>query len=183
MPSTSARVTLNFVAVFEPIFRALHDSKARFVVVGGLAVVMHGHSRLTSDVDIIIDFETMALRSAMESFVKIGLRARAPVDPLAFADDQQRKSRMEEKNMQVFSFWDPQQPLRTVDIFVDHPIPFEQMWQRAKIVQLEDMTIRIAAIDDLIALKEGTGREVDRCDIEALRKLETYDGHELLSEE
>ena len=37
------------MAVFEPIFQALNDAGARYVVVGGLAVVLQGHARLTVD--------------------------------------------------------------------------------------------------------------------------------------
>ncbi|MGH7318339.1 MAG: hypothetical protein ACRELA_01720 [Candidatus Rokuibacteriota bacterium] len=41
------------VAILEPVFKALNDSGVRYVVVGGLAVVLHGHARLTVDVDLI----------------------------------------------------------------------------------------------------------------------------------
>ena len=34
------------MAVFEPLFKALNDAGVRYVVVGGLPVVLHGHARL-----------------------------------------------------------------------------------------------------------------------------------------
>ncbi len=40
------------VPSFEPIFEALDESGAQYVVVGGLAVVLHGYARLTADVAI-----------------------------------------------------------------------------------------------------------------------------------
>ncbi len=62
------------MAVFEPLFKALNDSGVRYVVVGGLAVVLHGHPRLTVDVDLVVDFdEDQALR-AIDTLVGIGLR-------------------------------------------------------------------------------------------------------------
>lgn len=42
--------------LFEPLFAALEEGDVRYVVVGGLATVLHGHARLTADVDLVIDF-------------------------------------------------------------------------------------------------------------------------------
>jgi hypothetical protein len=44
--------------MFEPIFAALAERGVRFVVVGGVAVVLHGHSRSTVDLDLVIDPES-----------------------------------------------------------------------------------------------------------------------------
>jgi hypothetical protein len=43
------------MAVFEPLFKALNDAEVRYLVVGGLAVVLHGHPRLTANVDLVVD--------------------------------------------------------------------------------------------------------------------------------
>jgi hypothetical protein len=39
------------MAIFEPILARLNEAGGRYVVVGGLAVVLHGHARLTVDLD------------------------------------------------------------------------------------------------------------------------------------
>jgi len=39
----------------EAVFRALNERDARYVLVGGLAVVLQGHLRATGDVDLIVD--------------------------------------------------------------------------------------------------------------------------------
>ena len=39
------------MSLFEPIFEALNRQNVRYVVVGGVAVVLHGHARLTADLD------------------------------------------------------------------------------------------------------------------------------------
>ena len=43
------------MALFEPVFRALNDTGARYVVVGGLATVLHGYARFTADADLVVD--------------------------------------------------------------------------------------------------------------------------------
>jgi hypothetical protein len=39
---------------FEQIFEALGQAGVRYVVVGGVAVVLHGHPRLTADRDLVV---------------------------------------------------------------------------------------------------------------------------------
>ena len=37
--------------LYEPLFRALNASGTRYVVVGGVATVLHGYARLTADIE------------------------------------------------------------------------------------------------------------------------------------
>jgi hypothetical protein len=43
------------MSLFEPIFAALETARVRYVVVGGMATVLHGYARLTADIDLIVD--------------------------------------------------------------------------------------------------------------------------------
>lgn len=40
--------------IYEEIFRALNANKVKYVVVGGIALVLHGVVRLTADLDLIV---------------------------------------------------------------------------------------------------------------------------------
>ncbi len=157
--------------IFEPVFLALNEAGVRYVVVGGLAVVLHGHLRLTADVDIVLDLEPVSARKAMEALKTIGLKARAPVDPAAFADPAQRESWIADKGMTVFSLYSPANPLLILDLFVRDLIPFEELWSRSKTIDLGGVKIRVASIDDLIAMKRVVARPQDLSDIEALEAL------------
>ena len=159
------------MSLFEPVFVALNAAGARYVVVGGLATVLHGYARLTADIDMIVDLDPPELKKTLAAMASLGLRPRAPVDPLGFADEEVRRSWIEEKGMTVFSFWDPKVPMREVDLFVEHPIPFSELWERSDLVELDQTTVRIASILDLIALKRLAGRPEDLQDIEALEEI------------
>ena len=51
----------------ERIFAALDASDARYLVVGGVAVVLHGHPRLTADLDLVIALDPANVRAAAAS--------------------------------------------------------------------------------------------------------------------
>ncbi len=164
------------MSLFEPIVDALNRADVRYVVVGGLATVLHGFARLTADIDLAVDLSPAEARKAIGVFIGLGFRPRAPVDPLAFADPAVRGSWIRDKGMRVFSMWDPANPIREVDLFVEHPIDFDQLWSRAELIALATTSVRVASIPDLIAMKRLAGRAQDREDIEALEAILAHKG-------
>jgi hypothetical protein len=159
------------MALFEPVFAALAAADARYVVVGGLATVLHGFARLTADVDVVLDLEPAELEKTLGVFEKLEFRPRAPVALRAFADPETRRGWIEEKGMTVFSLWDPNRPMLELDLFAQSPLPFPELWARSEVVALTETSVRIAGIDDLIALKRLAGRTQDLQDIEALEAI------------
>ncbi len=159
------------MALFEPVFAALAAADARYVVVGGLATVLHGFARLTADIDLIVDLEPPELEKTLTVFEALSLRPRAPVSLRDFANPDARGMWIEEKGMTVFSLWDPDRPMLELDLFAENPIPFGELWARSEVVALTGITVRIAGIDDLISLKRLAGRAQDLQDIEALEAI------------
>lgn len=159
------------VSYFEEFFKALNDDGVRFIVAGGVAVVLHGHARFTADIDLVIDLEPSAARLAIRSFSRMGLQPRVPVEPEAFADPKQRQAWIEDRGMMVFSLYDPNDPLRSVDLFVEPPIPFDELWSRSNLIALPTCQVRVVSLGDLIKMKKMAGRPQDVADIEALEAL------------
>jgi predicted nucleotidyltransferase len=159
------------MALFEPLFKTLNDAGVRYVVVGGLAVVLHGHARLTVDVDLVVDLDEGQALRAIDALVRLGLRPRVPVNPRDFADRSVREAWIRDRGMQVFSMFDPSNPMRVVDLFVDHVVPFEELWSRSEVFELRDTIVRVASIPDLIHLKRLADRPQDHADIEQLEAI------------
>jgi hypothetical protein len=169
------------MAIFEPLFTALNDAGVRYVVVGGLAVVLHGHARMTVDVDLVVDLDPEQARKAIQALVGMRLRPRVPVNPIDFADRSIREAWIRDRGMQVFSMYDPSNPMRAVDLFVAHPVPFEELWSRSRPMPLRQSTVRVASIPDLIHLKRLAGRSQDLADVEqleAILKAQGKSGHD-----
>lgn len=156
---------------FVPVLKALNDAGVRYLVVGGVAVVLHGHLRTTGDLDLIVELSPDNLNRALDAFEASGFQPRPPVPLRSFADPETRRSWVEEKNLQVFSLWHPDLPGFEVDLFVEVPFDFDEVWRRRVEVELEGTTTFIVALDDLMVLKRAAGRARDLEDIEALEDL------------
>lgn len=159
------------MTLFEPVLAALERADVRFVVVGGVAVVLHGHPRMTADLDLVIDLAAEPAGRAIAALVDLGLEPRLPVDPRTFADPDVRRAWAEERNLTVFTMLDPKDPLLDVDLFAASPLPFDELWERATLVHLDGQTVRIASLDHLIAMKKTAGRPQDLADVAALEAL------------
>lgn len=164
------------MSVFEPIFQALNKAGVRYVVVGGLATVLHGYARLTADVDLVVDLAPEEAVRVIEALVAAGFRPQIPVSPEEFLDPTVRNRWVKEKNMRAFSLVDPANPMRVVDLLLESPVPFADLWARSHEVTLQATKIRIASIEDLIALKRQAGRPQDMADIAQLEAIRKHKG-------
>ena len=159
-----------------PILRALHDAGVAFVVVGGVAVVLQGHPRLTVDLDLVLDLSTANVRTAVETLTALGLRPRLPVPASELADPQIRRAWVEERNLTAFSLHDPNDPRTEVDLFAFEPVPWAELVADAVVREIDGVSVHVASRAHLIAMKTGTGRPQDLADIAALEALEALDG-------
>ena len=157
--------------LYEPLFRALNASGTRYVVVGGVATVLYGYARFTADVDLVLDLEHAAAGRAMKALAALGLRPRVPVNLEDFANERLRESWVRDEGMQVFSLFNPDDPLIAVDVFADHPVDFEGLYARAEVRDIQAVPVRIASIPDLIHLKRLADRPHNREDVAELEEI------------
>jgi len=73
--------------------------------------------------------------------------------------------------MRVFSLSDPANPMRAIALFVAYPIPFEELWARSQVFDIQGAPVHVAAIEDLIHLKRMAGRPRDEADIQELEAI------------
>lgn len=127
---------------------------------------------MTVDLDVVVDLAPDPAARAMQVLTSLGLRPRLPVDARTFADETVRRRWVEERNLQVFSLYDPDDPFREVDVFATTPLPFEELFAAAELVTVDDVVVRVASVPHLIAMKEAAGRPQDVQDVAALRRLQ-----------
>lgn len=154
--------------LFLPLIAALNGAGVEYVVVGGLAVVLHGHVRLTRDIDIVLSMDPSNLSKAMDLLQHEGFVPRAPVAARDFENPQQRRKWIDEKGLVVFSMHNPTNPLVAVDLFADPPIEWHRLHADAQVIEVGGIPVRVCSREHLVEMKRNTGRNQDVADIQAL---------------
>lgn len=141
------------------ILEALARHRVEYVVIGGVAVQAHGHTRTTQDLDLVprpdranLDHLVAALRA---------LRARAVGEP---------KQAQATLRLPAAGVLELDTDAGGVDIHLDPAgaAPYDQLEARSLSLDLGGLQVRVAGRDDLIAMKRVSGRPIDRGDIRAL---------------
>lgn len=156
------------------LFDTLNASGARYVVVGGLASLLHGVGRTTVDVDIALDFATDSATAAIDALTTGGYRPAVPVDVHELANAETRNRWQRDNSMVVFSLWDSGNRQPTLDILLDPVVPFPQLLRDAVSMDLQGTKVPVVSISHLIQLKQHSGRAQDIADIEALRRVQQH---------
>ena len=157
--------------MFEAVFRALNDRGVRYLVAGGVAVVLHGHMRYTKDLDLVVDLAPQQARAAIEALSALGLVPSVPVDAMSFADAETRQAWIREKDMTVLSLHHPEDARLVVALFVEPPSNFEALWSASEELPLQTTTVKVVSLDDLISMKRAAGRPRDMLDVEELEQI------------
>jgi hypothetical protein len=164
------------VGAIERVLAALNAANVRYLVVGGVAVVLHGHLRTTADLDLVVQLAPDNALRAVHALASLGYRPRAPAPVEHFASPSVRSSWIRDKGLTVFGLWSELLPGLEVDLFVEEPFDFDAAYARALRVPLDTTTAPVVALADLIMLKRASGRPLDLSDIEALLALSSESG-------
>ncbi|MBI5198420.1 MAG: hypothetical protein HZA09_00125 [Nitrospirae bacterium] len=153
------------------IFRKLNERGIGYIVAGGIAVNLYGIPRMTYDIDLLLDLEDENLKRFLQLLKKWGFKPKVPVDIMDFAKKEKRDDWIRNKNMKAFNLVNPEWAISEIDIIINTPVNYEQASKNINYMSLYGVSIPLISIDDLIKMKEKTGREQDGADIRYLRKL------------
>jgi hypothetical protein len=156
---------------YEEAFRYLDAQKVRYLVVGGLAVNLHGVPRATMDLDLMIDTARKNIETFISVLKEIGFKPRIQENPLSLTDTGKRAEWRAKKHMITFSFYNPEVPYQQVDVFIENPIDFNEAYNRKEIVSVGDVRIPILSLNDLVRIKQLSNRLQDVSDVEALKQV------------
>ena len=155
---------------YEEVLKAFQREKVKYVLVGGVALNLHGSLRGTADLDILVEMSDGNLANVVKVLKTQGYQVHQPVDPMGLADEKIRKEWILEKHMKAFNFY-KDGGLEEVDIIIDSPLSFETARKDALRIKVGKLTLPVVSIDHLIRMKKGTGRAQDRLDVERLRLI------------
>ena len=143
---------------------AIASYEVRAVLVGGMAVVYHGATIVTTDVDFAIAYDKANVGKLVKALAPLNPRPMRLAVGAAWVWDE----------LSIRPPWTIfQTDAGRVDLLVRLPNidSFAGLYERAVIARLGGATVRVASIEDLIAMKTGTGRESDAAHVRALMAL------------
>lgn len=161
---------------YHDVLAAFQEAGVSMVVVGAVALNLHGVQRSTSDLDLAISLDATSLPRAVDLVQRLGMRCRLPEPASRLSDPEVVRGWVEERNLIALKFTDPVDPLREVDLLVAPPVPFEELLRGATRLEAGGLSFLVAGVDDLIRMKTGTGRAIDEDDVADLRRLQELAG-------
>lgn len=153
------------------IFKKLNKRKIKYIVVGGMAVNLHGIPRMTYDIDLILYLEETNIKKFLNLMKAWGFRPKAPVDIMDFAKQEKRDDWVKNKNMKAFNLVNPNWGISEIDIVINTPVNYENAHKDIVYYKLGDVRIPTLSIYKLVKMKEASNREQDKKDIKYLRKI------------
>lgn len=156
------------------ILKEFHDRSVRYLIVGGLSVNLHGIPRVTQDIDIVIAMDKSNVELVVSIIGEFGYLPRLPVNLMELTDHTKRESWIREKNLKAFTFYHPQDHFKVIDILLVYPLDFDKAFNERTVKSIKDFSINLVSIDNLITMKEFSGRSQDLSDIAMLKKLKKF---------
>ena len=153
------------------LFRVLQEKRVRYFLIGGLAMNLHGVPRTTMDVDIVVSLDSQNKDAFVAAAQALGLKPVAPVALTDLFDAKKRREWIKTKKMIAFALRPSDSKGPTVDVLIDLVLDFEEALGRVEWREVQGLRIPLASAEDLIRLKENTGRPQDQADIEHLRRI------------
>jgi Nucleotidyl transferase of unknown function (DUF2204) len=148
---------MNFEKDFYDFIRLLNINKVKYVLIGGLAVVIHGHFRTTKDMDIFYERTNENCENVLKSIHEFGLKyLKLSVEDLMDTDGFIKLGNA---------------PVR-IDLFCELPgVDFETVFQNCIEYEDDNVIINVIHINHLIQNKIAVGRLQDLDDVNKLRKI------------
>lgn len=135
------------------VFASFQKHKVKYVVIGGIAAVLHGVPRATFDLDILIEASSDNVKRLLDSLLeaKLGSAALISVEELLANEITIFRDRVR------------------IDVQTSTPgLKFDDAWRNRVTMNFQGQDFFIASKSDLISAKLSSGRKIDLEDVKLL---------------
>jgi len=151
----------------QDVFAALERHGVRYVLIGGLAAILHGAPHVTTDADVVPELGRENLDRLSEALKELNARIRVAGEPEGIPFDHSGES------LSRVQTWNLVTDRGNLDItFVPSGTRgYDDLARDARMVEIRGMQVPVASLADVIRSKEAAGREKDRLVLPVLRRL------------
>ncbi len=136
------------------LFAALEKNKVKYVIIGGVAAILHGVPRMTGDIDIFIDTSRDNALCMLNTLADLGYETTELVTP---------------DGLVAVKFLIFENGIK-IDVMLDIPgLDFATAWANRETMYAGKQSFYIISKVDLITSKLASGRKKDLADVAALQ--------------
>ena len=141
---------------YQGVFSSLMRHDVRYVVIGGVAAVIHGVPRATFDLDMLVEATRENAAALLAAFAEAGIVSASLITP----------EELLQHEISIF-----RNSIR-IDVQTRTPgLDFEEAWTNAKEFVFGDTPFYVVGRNDLIRAKRAAGRPIDLEDVAALERV------------
>ena len=150
----------------ERLLGGLTSRGVDYVVIGGIAAVLWGGARNTFDLDVCPATDPANLDALGKALVELGARLRGIEENVPFVPDARALAKLEILTLTTDA--------GALDVLIGPggAPAYERLRRDAERVDIGRVSVLVASIDDLIAMKRAAGRPKDALDIEELETIQ-----------
>lgn len=136
-----------------------------FVVIGGIAAVLHGSARITQDLDVCFATDDANLDALGKVLVELEARPRGLPDEIAFVPDRDTLRRVEVLTLTTTA--------GDFDVLArpEGAPTYRRLRENADRYDVGAFAVLVASVEDLLAMKRAAGRAKDLADIDELTAI------------
>lgn len=135
------------------VFASFQKHDVRYVVIGGIAAILHGVPRATFDLDILVEATPDNARRLLDALLEAGLGTAALTTEKELLSNE------------ITVFKDKVR----IDVQTSTPgLSFQRAWDHHQTMKYQSQPFYVASKSDLIASKRAAARDIDLEDIKLL---------------
>lgn len=147
------------------LVRRLDAAGVEYVVIGGIAAVAHGSPQITRDLDIVYAVDEANLRRLSRALIELNAKLRGVTEDVPFVPDARAL-----RQLRVLTL-DTDEGRLDIMVQPDGSRGYDQLRAGSIEAIVDGIAIRVAGLDDLIAMKKAAGRPKDRIYVEELEAI------------
>lgn len=135
------------------VFASFQKHKVKYLVIGGIAAILHGVPRATFDLDILIEATPKNAENLLNAMVDIGMGTAT----LISADE------LLAHEITIF------QDRVRIDVQTRTPgLVFSDAWKNREVMEYQGQKFNVVSKPDLVSSKRAAGRPIDQEDVRLL---------------
>jgi hypothetical protein len=143
------------------LFRQFSFRKIPYVIVGGMALVLHGIPRATLDIDIVVPADKKIIDRTIRLAKEVKLNCL------------QEKILLLSEELLVGQWltFENDKKRELIDVFLEEKNKFDKLYKNSLIFRGKKINLRVASLSDLEKMKKESGRKIDLADVALIQEL------------